>query len=143
MSKTGHGGEEPLREDTAQTELERRTKALFDESVVSLDGATRARLADARARALEELAPRNRWLARDWQLAAAGALATVALALYVVPWRAEPPAAPPMQVAVLDDLELLLTEDIELFEADLDFYVWLEEQPELAAPERADGDGVG
>jgi hypothetical protein len=139
MSTTNHDADEPRREDAA---FERRAKALFDDSVRGIDGATRARLAQARARAVEELAPRAPRITRDWQLAAAGALATVALALYLVPWRAEPPAAP-MQAVVFDDLELLLTEDLEMFEAELEFYAWLEEQPELEEPSSADGDGVG
>lgn len=139
MSTTDNDADKPSRDDTA---FERRAKALFDDSVRGIDAATRARLGQARARALEELAPRTPRIARDWRLAAAGALATVALALYLVPWRAEPPAAP-MQANVLDDLELLLTEDIEMFEAELEFYAWLEEQPELEAPSNDDGDGVG
>src|SRR5690606_34469239 len=142
---TDQGGGSPRHDDT---KLERRTKALFDDSVRNLDGAARARLAEARARALEELAPRARPFARDWRLAAAGALAALALAalalaLYLVPWRTEPPAPPAMQAGVLDDLELLLTEDIEMFEAELEFYAWLEEQPELEAPASAEGDGIG
>jgi hypothetical protein len=140
MADGRRGGDEPRREDK---DLERRAKALFDDSVRGLDGATRTRLAQARARALEVLEPRAPRLMRDWQLAAAGALAVVALAVYFVPWRSEPPAAPSMQVAVLDDLELLLTEDVEMFQAELDFYAWLEEQPEFAAESGGDGDGIG
>jgi len=44
------------------------------------------------------------------------------------------------QVSSLGDLEILLAEeDIEMLDEDLEFYGWLEEQPEFANA----GDGVG
>jgi hypothetical protein len=47
-----------------------------------------------------------------------------------------------VEVAALGDLELLLAEDeFEMLE-ELEFYAWLEEQPELEVREPAD-DGVG
>jgi hypothetical protein len=45
-------------------------------------------------------------------------------------------------VAALDDLELMLAEDEFDMLEELEFYAWLEEQPELEVPEPAD-DGVG
>jgi hypothetical protein len=141
---TDHGRPESGHE----RELEQRAKALFDDSVRDLDGATRARLAQARRRALEELEPRGSRFARDWRLAAAGALASLALAIWLVPWQAEPVAVPAMQAAVFDDLELLLDEDLvldedlEMFDEELDFYAWLEGQPEFAAA-ASTGDGIG
>ena len=48
-----------------------------------------------------------------------------------------------LQADSLDDLEILLgDEDLEMLDEEIEFYAWLEEQPELTAP-AATGDGVG
>ena len=120
--------------------FEARTQAAFDASVGALDAATKSRLTQARVRALDELpgSLRKRWSPR-W-LVPAGAAAAVALAAWLV-LVPRPQPEEPMQIAALGDLELLLAEeDLELIE-ELDFYAWLEEQPEFDAA--ADGDGVG
>jgi hypothetical protein len=60
----------------------------------------------------------------------------------VLVWQAPGWREARVEVAALDDLELLLAEDeFEMLE-ELEFYAWLEEQPELENPEPA-GDGVG
>jgi hypothetical protein len=123
--------------------FEAHTKTTFDASVDALDAATRSRLTQARARALEELAGRRglSWSPR-W-LVPAGAAAAAALAAWLVLVGPEP-ADEPLQAADFGDLELLLAEeDLEMIE-ELDFYAWLEEQPEFdAGADGAVGDGVG
>jgi hypothetical protein len=128
----------------SDADFERRAKELFDHSAAQIDAATRSRLTQARYRALEELPSAGRW--RGWQswLVPAGAVATAAL-VAVLLLRPENPAADAgLQAAVaLGDLEILLgEEDLEMYDEEIDFYAWLEEQPEFS-PEAAAGDGVG
>jgi hypothetical protein len=119
------------------TEIERRTKRLFDDSVAALDAATRSRLTQARYRALEERTPARRGWRRA--LVPAGTLAATALAAWLTVWQ-EPPASEAVQAASLGDLEILLgEEDLEMLGEELEFYGWLEEQPELATAD----DSVG
>ena len=117
--------------------FEQSTKRVFDESVVALDAATRSRLTQARYRALEELKPaRPAW---QWSLAPVGTLAAAALVVWLTIGQA-PPAADDLGGASLGDLELLLAEeDLEMLDEELDFYGWLEEQPEFASAD----DSVG
>jgi hypothetical protein len=132
------------RDSRDERAFEERSKALFDASVGELDAATRSRLTRARGRALEELATSSaaRWPG-VWKspLLPAGAVAAAVLAaLLVVTLRSTDPQ--PVEVAALADLELLLgEEDLEMIE-ELEFYAWLEEQPEFEAG-AATGDGVG
>ncbi|HZF28630.1 MAG TPA: hypothetical protein VE907_05915 [Gammaproteobacteria bacterium] len=138
------------RQTERETDLERRAKRAFDDSVGALDAATRSRLTQARYRALQELAAgrRSAWL--GWlrlptsPLAPAGALAAVALAALLLVWRAELlPSEAILEGPPVADLDILLgDEDLEMLDEDLEFYAWLEEQPELTAPPAA-GDGVG
>jgi hypothetical protein len=126
-----------------QSNLPRRAKQVFDASVANLDVATRGKLARARARALEvsarpSIVP-HLYGARPW--IAAGALAAAALVAVLV-WQGLGAPEARVEMAALDDLELLLAEDeFEMLE-ELEFYAWLEEQPELQMPEPAD-DEVG
>lgn len=137
------------RQTERDTDLERRAKRAFDDSVGGIDAATRSRLTQARYRALQELAPgrRSGWL--GWlrlpmsPLAPAGALAAVALAALLLVWRAELPSEAILEGPPVADLDILLgDEDLEMLDEDLEFYAWLEEQPELSVPTAA-GDGVG
>ena len=113
------------------SDFERRTKRVFDDSVAALDAATRSRLTQARHRALEERASRDRgW---RWSLVPAGTVAATALVAWLVVWQS-PPANDAVQAAPLSDLEILLgEEDLEMLDEELEFYGWLEEQPEFAA----------
>lgn len=110
--------------------FERRTKRVFDDSVAALDAATRSRLTQARYAALEQHAALVR--DRGWRrslLPGAVAAATALVAWLVVQ---APVPSEPVQQASLGDLEILLgEEDLELLE-DLEFYGWLEQQPEFA-----------
>jgi hypothetical protein len=127
-----------MSDDVNGGSFERRTKRVFDDSVAALDAATRSRLTQARHRALEE-----RQVVRGggwrWALMPAGAVAATALVAWFTVWQA-PPARDAVQSAALDDLEILLSEeDLEMLDEELEFYGWLEEQPEFAGA----GDSVG
>ena len=124
--------------------FEARTKAAFDASVDALDAGTRSRLTQARVRALDELGARRSARFNSRWLLPAGAAAAAALAAWVVLVQGPQGLEPPPQVAAWDDFELLTAaEDLEMIE-ELEFYAWLEEQPEFdAAADGVPGDGVG
>lgn len=89
----------------------------LDRGVEDLDGATRARLARARRRALVESDRRRGWR----EGLALGGLAVAGLAVVaVLLWQ--PPSSP--AAVPLADVELLASEEYELVE-DLEFYLWL------------------
>jgi hypothetical protein len=131
-------------DENSDPRLEARAKQLFEASVAGLDGSTRSKLARARARAVE-VASRPRaitaWLpARSPWLPAGAAAAAAAIAVFV--WQGSIVEQSDVGMAAIDDLEILLAEDeFDMFE-ELEFYAWLDEQPELEMPEPAD-DGVG
>jgi hypothetical protein len=119
-----------MTDETETGDFERRTKRVFDDSVAALDAATRSRLTQARHRALEE-----RILQRDggWRsaLLPAGAVAATALVAWLAIWQSPPANVVPTES--LSDLEILLgEEDLEMLDEELEFYGWLEEQPEFA-----------
>jgi hypothetical protein len=127
-----------MSDDVRSTELERRAKRAFDDSVAALDGATRSQLTQARHRALEQanVARNRRW---QWSLIPAGTVAATALVAWFTLVRVEPPIDE-VQSTALGDLEILLgEEDIEMLDEELEFYGWLEEQPEFAGAD----DSVG
>jgi hypothetical protein len=118
-----------MNDDVDDSDLERRTKRTFDASVAALDAATRSRLTQARYRALEE---RKTGRGRGWRWSVIP-VGTVAAALVV--WFTvgqSPPTTDAVASAPLDDLEILLgDEDLEMLDEELEFYGWLEEQPEF------------
>jgi hypothetical protein len=108
-----------MHEDDARLIAE--VRAALDEGGANVDAATRARLAQARARALE---PRRRhW---RWWLPAGGAVFASLLA--AVLWLGQPAPVPGNGLDSVTDFELLTAnDDLELFEQ-MDFYRWLEEE---------------
>jgi len=125
-----------MSDDKDASRFEQSAKRAFDESVAGLDAATRSRLTQARYRALEELKPAKR--AWQWSLAPVGTLAAAALVAWFT--IGQTPTVPGDLQGSVGDLELLLAEeDLEMLDEELDFYGWLEEQPEFASA----GDGVG
>jgi hypothetical protein len=120
--------------------LEQRAKRAFDAGVAGLDGRIRGRLAAARARAVERA--RKPRLVLPWSLSGrslvpVGAVATAIVAAWIV-WQQPAIRAPATEPAVLGDLEILVVEeDFDMLE-DLEFYSWLDEQPEMGVPNVAD-----
>ena len=115
--------------DNDGSNFERRAKRAFDDSVAALDAATRSKLTQARHRALEEQVS-----ARDYgwrsSLVPAGTLAATAIVAWLVVWQTPPTPTPTPDV--LPDLEILLgEEDLQMLDEEIEFYGWLEEQPEL------------
>jgi type VI protein secretion system component VasF len=117
--------------------FERETQRLFTQSVAALDGQTRSRLAQARTKAIA--ARRRPAWSMPGRLVLPAAAAAVTAALLV--WQMLPPAATDPAVAELADLEILFGEDdLELIE-ELEFYAWIDEQPEFAGLPEDDGSG--
>jgi hypothetical protein len=117
-------------ENDGNGDFERRAKRAFDDSVAALDSATRSKLTQARYRALEQQAAARD---RGWRssLLPAGTVAATALVAWFVIWQ-QPPS-PAVEQAQLGDLEILLgEEDLEMLDEELEFYGWLEAQPEFA-----------
>ncbi len=117
-----------LMNEERMQELERRSRAAFDESVESLDAATRSRLARARAQALAGLRPRRAAWSSTW--IPAGAAAAAAL-LAVTLWQAggDDPQATAPALAALEDLDLVAGgEDFAMFDEDEEFYAWAADQ---------------
>ena len=88
-----------------------------------LDFVMRSKLAAARARALEVVAPRT-----GWWYATGGVAAAAVLALLLVLPRGGPEAVPSY-----DALEVMTDELEPEFYQDLDLYRWLAEDPENRA----------
>ena len=118
-------------ENDGNSNFERRAKRAFDESVAALDAATRSKLTQARYRALEEQdAARD----RGWRssLVPAGTVAATALVAFLVMWQQGDTSGPVLETP-LNDLEILLgEEDLEMLDEEIEFYSWLEAQPEFA-----------
>jgi|SRR6185369_1779778 len=117
--------------------FEQRTKQLFDDGVASLDAATRSQLTRARHNALEKLTPaKARW---RWSFVPAGGVAVAAALAVLLFVQPRPQTETALQSSPLGDLEILLSEeDLQMLDEDIEFYGWLEEQPELKG-----GDSVG
>jgi len=124
------------------SEFERSAKDAFDASVRELDAATRQRLVQARERALEGAGATKLGLGWSWSLAPGGALAAAALVAVLLVAHRERPELGPQQFGTSDFEILLGQEDLAMLDDDIEFYSWLEDQPELA-PSGANGDGVG
>lgn len=108
------------------TDLERRSKALFDASVDGLNGNVRSRLTQARHRAVAEAGlTRVQMSRRFWMPAAGLGTAAILAAFIAIPYahRERPLPAP---VASADDMAILLnSDDLEMIE-NMDFYSWMD-----------------
>ncbi len=117
-----------MNEET-RTRLERRSRAAFDASVEAQDVSTRARLARARAAALDELQRRRFLGASAWLPVGAAAAALVAALLWQRADRGEPRAGPAAAIA-FDDFEIVAGgEDFDMLREDEDFIAWASAQP--------------
>jgi hypothetical protein len=105
--------------------LELMSRAAFDESVRSLDAATRSRLASARERALAGSDRPGLGRAAIW-IPATAASALVA----AVVWRMHDPDQAHVGVArfTIEELHLLPAEDFEILQEEEGFYAWAAEQ---------------
>ena len=111
--------------------LEQRSRALFEESVGSVDLRVRSRLTQARHAALDAAAASSRrpWFFRMTVLTPAAGLAA-ALALGVTLWMGTPMGSHVMtgDQANLDDLDIVAASDggsvdaLDLLQDDIDFY---------------------
>lgn len=110
--------------------VERRAQALFEESVADLDGHTRSKLTQARHAALAAArAPGARW--RHWWLPAGG-FATAALAALLF-LNLRVPESMTSEVPAVDDIEIIASADnLDLLE-DVDFYSWLDSEPDAGS----------
>ena len=109
-------------------DLERKARALFDDSVERLDAHTRSQLTQARNRALDEVkkgAVRRRWL---W--APAGGVALAAIVAVLLSWSGLRSSAEP-GTSALEDIDIVAdSENLDMLE-DVEFYMWLDD----AAPD--------
>jgi len=130
--------------DAAQmSDFERSAKQAFDASVRGVDAATRSRLVAARERALENAGGARSRLGWSWSLAPSGALAAAAIVAVLLFAPHPRPVEVGLQQLPSGDIELLLgQEDLAMLDDDIDFYSWLQDQPDFAPP-AANGDGVG
>jgi hypothetical protein len=122
-----------MNNDNPHDEFEARTRALLRDSSDTLDGATRSRLARARAAAVAQLATRG-GASRFQLLAPAGAMAAaVLLTVLFIGSDGTQPEVNPDGTAALYDMELLADGDVfELSqEADLEFIEWAAAMAEL------------
>ena len=111
--------------EKGRRELERKSRAAFDESVESMDAATRSRLVRARAAALGELRERRMNWRSAWVPAGVAAATALASALLLVGDDAAKPAPGP-SLAALEDLDIVAGgEDLGMFAEDEEFYAWV------------------
>jgi hypothetical protein len=103
-----------------------RAQAAVDREVEGLDAATRARLNAARRSALAELEAPRRGFAPGWvPVGAAAAVAVIAVGVAL----GNRGPAPEVAAEPATELEVLLADDeLALFEEELEFYTWLDEQ---------------
>lgn len=117
-----------LSNEPGESELERKARALFENSVERLDAGTRSKLTQARNRALHEVkkgALHRRWI---WIWAPAGGVALAAIVAVVL--SSGGLRSPPETGALaLEDIDIVAdSENFEMLQ-DVEFYMWLEDAP--------------
>ncbi len=137
----------------AETEsvTEQRSRELFDQQVANLDAGTRSRLNQARQAALDAARGKAGDHATAWGsrwLLPVGSVAALALVAVTTVQLMRPDASQPAfesvstaantmasnaAVSNVDDVEILTADaDLELLQ-NMDFYAWVETQPEAAS----------
>jgi len=111
--------------------FERRARELFDGEVDGLDAATRSKLNQARQRALAELETPAMTALRPGPRTALAGLAAMTIAVWLFVRTGSGPDAELPAAAEAGDMEIMFTEDELEFLEDVEFIVWLEEQPEF------------
>ena len=118
--------------DVADEALVERARAAVAREAEQLDALTRVKLSAARRAALDELAQPRPGLQPGWLplgAAATAALVAVGVALSL---RTPPPEA---GLEPVSELEVLLgDDDPALYDEELEFYAWLEQQPAVPPP---------
>jgi len=107
-------------------DVEKRAKALLDESVEHLDGHTLSRLTQARHAALDEVQRSHQSIVRRWWLPASG-VAVAAVVAVMLGHGLRESAAPTATAdgGLLDDFEIVADADnLDMLE-DVEFYSWL------------------
>jgi hypothetical protein len=121
-------------------EFEKRSRALFNDSVDGMDFALRSRLTRARNAAIEAASARRPWYARIAVLAPAGV--TAAAVLGAVLWLGSPLVQHAVTVADgqnLEDLELVASSDegagdaLDMLQDDIEFYDWADKSANSGA----------
>lgn len=122
--------------DSAISPLEKRSRALFEDSVAGLDMRTRSRLTQARHAALSaaDASVRRPWLMRTplWASAAGvTAAAVLGVALWFGgPWIQHGQVSPADTQSKFEDLDIIAASDessgdaMDMLQDDVDFYAW-------------------
>lgn len=115
------------KDDELDPQTAQRVRAQLDQGAEQLNVYTVQRLAQARAAALN--GERVQRSTRSWWLPALGAAVAAALVVSVTVQVMHSPDAAVADIATLD-LELLTShDDLELYQ-DMEFYAWLDDEPE-------------
>jgi hypothetical protein len=116
-----------LSNEPGESELERKARALFENSVERLDAGTRSKLTQARNRALDEV--KKGTAHRRWIWAPAGGVALAAIVAVVLS-SGGLRSSPETGALALEDIDIVAdSENFEMLE-DVEFYMWLEDAPD-------------
>lgn len=114
-----------------QKNFELRTREVFDAEVAGLDAATRSKLNRARQRALAELDRPAISLLRSPLPQAAATIAVAAIGGLLFMRSGVVPEEATVNLTEASVIEILIAEDDIEFLEEIEFYAWLEAQPEF------------
>lgn len=125
-------GQDKLPGATDEERIANRASELFDDSVQSLDAATRSRLNQGRQKALDVAGKRAVGWSVWMPVSAAAAVATVTFVM----WNGVEQPDTFSEPTMVSDLEILMDQefeqdDLEMLE-DLEFYSWIDLDDELS-----------
>jgi hypothetical protein len=129
--------------DKNPQDFERRSREVLNEGAEALAADVRSRLTQARFKAVEEARKPATPAAWTRSLLPAGGLAA-AVAVVLLAWNGLRPSVegPPDDVGRSDALEIVaMADDYDLLENDVEFYQWLDSEPDVESV--ADLTGVG